>query len=305
MKAFFVFAGQGAQAVGMGRDLYDQYPEAKAVFDEADQVLGYSIREICFDGPAEKLTETIHCQVAIYTMSVACLEAFRARFGAEVKPVACAGLSLGEYAALYAAGTFSFADGLKLLAKRAELMDHACRSTDGAMASVLSKERSVIKEVTGGCEVDIANFNSPAQVVISGSRAQVVRAINLLKEKGLTKIIPLNVAGAFHSRLMKSAGNGLKTVLHSASLKLPEVPVYHNLTAKPAATLTELKSNLAGQVAGSVRWEESMRAMKAAGGDTMIEFGPGTVLTGLLRRTLPDVKYCNINSAETLEAFSL
>ena len=119
MKAFFVFAGQGAQAVGMGRDLYDQYPEAKAVFDEADQVLGYSIREICFDGPAEKLTETIHCQVAIYTMSVACLEAFRARFGAEVKPVACAGLSLGEYAALYAAGTFSFADGLKLLAKRA------------------------------------------------------------------------------------------------------------------------------------------------------------------------------------------
>ena len=305
MKAFFAFAGQGAQAVGMGRDLYEKYPAAKAIFDEADATLGYSVSELCFDGPAEKLTETIHCQVAIYTMSVACLEAFRARFGAEVKPVACAGLSLGEYAALYAAGTFSFADGLKLLAKRAELMDHACRSTDGAMASVLSKERSVIKEVTGGCEVDIANFNSPAQVVISGSRAQVVRAINLLKEKGLTKIIPLNVAGAFHSRLMKSAGNGLKTVLHSASLKLPEVPVYHNLTAKPAATLTELKSNLAGQVAGSVRWEESMRAMKAAGGDTMIEFGPGTVLTGLLRRTLPDVKYCNINSAETLEAFSL
>lgn len=305
MKAFFAFAGQGAQAVGMGRDLYDKYPEAKAVFDEADQVLGYSIREFCFDGPAEKLTETIYCQPAIYTMSVACLEAFRARFGETVQPVACAGLSLGEYGALYAGGAFSFAEGLKLLARRAELMEQACRATDGAMASVLSHERSVIKEVTGGCEVDIANFNSPAQVVISGSRAQVVRAINLMKEKGITKIIPLKVAGAFHSRLMKSAGVGLKPVLNASELKLPTVPVYHNLTARPAATLTELKTNLAGQVAGSVRWEESMRAMVAAGGDLMIEFGPGTVLTGLLRRTLPDVKYRNINSVETLEAFSL
>lgn len=305
MKAFFAFAGQGAQAVGMGRDLYDKYPEAKAVFDEADQVLGYSIREICFDGPAEKLTETIYCQPAIYTMSVACLEAFRARFGETVQPVACAGLSLGEYGALYAGGAFSFAEGLKLLARRAELMEQACRATDGAMASVLSHERSVIKEVTGGCEVDIANFNSPAQVVISGSRAQVVRAINLMKEKGITKIIPLKVAGAFHSRLMKSAGVGLKPVLNASELKLPTVPVYHNLTARPAATLTELKTNLAGQVAGSVRWEESMRAMVTAGGDLMIEFGPGTVLTGLLRRTLPDVKYRNINSVETLEAFSL
>lgn len=289
----------------MGRDLYEQYPAAKAVFDEADRVLGYSIREICFDGPAEKLTETIYCQPAIYTMSVACLEAFRAKFGDAVTPVACAGLSLGEYGALYAGNAFSFADGLTLLAKRAELMDKACRETDGAMASVLGGERSVIKEVTGGCEVDVANFNSPAQVVISGSAAQVERAINLLKEKGITKIIPLKVAGAFHSRLMKGAGLGLKPVLNGVDFKLPSVPVYHNLTAAPAATLSELKCNLAGQVAGSVRWEDCVQAMAAAGGDTMIEFGPGNVLTGLLRRTLPEMPYFNVNSVPTLEAVSI
>ncbi len=305
MKAFFAFSGQGAQTAGMGRDLYEKYPAAKAVFDEADAVLGYSVSRLCFEGPVEKLTETIHCQPAIYTMSVACLEAFRSRFGETVRPIACAGLSLGEYGALYAGNAFSFADGLRLLAKRAELMDQACRETDGTMASVLSDARAVIKEVCGGCEVDIANFNSPAQVVISGDKAQVMRAINLLKEKGLKKIIPLNVAGAFHSRLMKSAGVGLKPVLNAAGLKLPEIPVYHNLTAAPATTLPELKATMAGQVAGSVRWEESMRAMNAAGGDTMIEFGPGTVLTGLLRRTLPDVRYFNINSVETLEAFAL
>ena len=305
MKPFFAFAGQGAQAVGMGKDLYDKYPAAKAVFDEADQTLGYSVSELCFEGPAEKLTETIYCQPAIYTMSVACLEAFRSVHGDAVVPMACAGLSLGEYGALYAGGTFGFAEGLKLLARRAELMDKACRETKGAMASVLSKERSVIKEVCGGCEVDIANYNSPAQVVISGDKAQVIRAIKLLQEKGLKKIIPLNVAGAFHSRLMKSAGVGLKPVLNAAGLKMPTVPVYHNLTAAPATTLPELKTNLAGQVAGSVRWEETMSAMVAAGADTMIEFGPGNVLTGLLRRTLPDVKFYNINSVESIEAFSL
>ena len=308
MKPFFAFSGQGAQAVGMGKDLYEKYPAAKAVFDEADATLGYKISELCFEGPAEKLTETIYCQPAIYTMSVACLEAFRSRFGESVLPMACAGLSLGEYGALYAAGTFNFAEGLKLLARRAELMDKACNETRGAMASVISRERKdrmVIKEICGGCEVDIANYNSPAQVVISGDKSQVIRAIKLLQEKGLKKIIPLNVAGAFHSRLMKSAGVGLKPVLNAAGLKMPTTPVYHNLTAAPASTLPELKTNLAGQVAGSVRWEESVTAMVEAGADTMIEFGPGNVLTGLMRRTLPDVKCFNINSVETLEAFEL
>ena len=177
MKVFFAFAGQGAQAVGMGKDLYDKYPAAKAVFDEADSVLGYSVRELCFEGPAEKLTETIYCQPAIYTMSVACLEAFRSIHGDAVQPMACAGLSLGEYGALYAGGTFGFAEGLKLLARRAELMDKACRETRGAMASVLSTERPVIKEVCGGCEVDIANYNSPGQVVISGDKAWILFTI--------------------------------------------------------------------------------------------------------------------------------
>ena len=162
MKPFFVFSGQGAQAVGMGRDLVEAFPAAKARFEEADAVLGYDQSSIVFDGPAEKLTESRYCQPAIYTMSCAALDAFRSRFP-EVKPVACAGLSLGEYGALYAAGAFDFASGLRLLAQRAELMDRACRSTSGGMASVLSGDPEVIREVCAECGIDVANYNSPAR----------------------------------------------------------------------------------------------------------------------------------------------
>lgn len=303
MKPFFVFSGQGAQAVGMGRDLVEAFPAAKARFEEADKVLGYDQSSIVFEGPADKLTESRYCQPAIYTMSCAALDAFRSRFP-EVKPVACAGLSLGEYGALYAAGAFDFASGLRLLAQRAELMDRACRSTSGGMASVLSGDPEVIREVCAACGIDVANYNSPGQIVISGEKKKLEKAVEELKNRGMRKVVVLNVAGAFHSRLMAPAGEALKPVLEASAMSLPATPVYHNFTAAPAASVEELKANLASQVAGSVRWEECVRAMTAAGGDTMIEFGPGNVLTGLLRRTLPEVPYFNVNSAASLEALA-
>ena len=304
MKAFFVFSGQGAQAVGMGKDLYDACPEAKAVFDRADEVLGYSLKEICFEGPAEKLTETRYCQVAIYTMSCAALDAFRTAYPA-VEPLCCAGLSLGEYAALYAGGAFSFDNGLKLLAQRAAFMDEDCKATCGTMAPVIGAEMSLIEEICAKHDVDIANYNSPAQTVISGERAKVEAAAAEFKERGVRKVIVLNVAGAFHSRLMKPASQKLAAVLADAEVAMPRVPVFHNFTGRPAASVEELRANLAGQVAGSVRWEACARAAVAMGADTMIEFGPGNVLTGLMHRTVPEVALVNINSLETLKSFTL
>ncbi|MDD5697795.1 MAG: ACP S-malonyltransferase [Victivallaceae bacterium] len=303
MKSFFVFSGQGAQTVGMGKDLSESSPAARAIFDRADAVLDWPVSAVCFAGPAEKLTESKYCQPAIYTMSCAALAAFREKF-AGITPLACAGLSLGEYAALFAGKAFSFADGLKLIARRGELMDLACRETSGGMASVLGGDEAVIREVCAECGIDVANYNSPGQIVISGEKNKVETAAAELKARGLRKVIPLNVAGAFHSRLMAGAGEKLREVLAATPMELPAVPVYHNFTAAPAGSAAELRANLQAQVAGSVRWEKCVREMIAAGGDTMIEFGPGAVLTGLLRRTAPEIKYFNINSSTSLDGFT-
>ena len=175
----------------------------------------------------------------------------------------------------------------------------------GGMASVLGGDPVAIREVCAECGIDVANYNSPGQIVISGEKSKLAAAVDALKARGMRKVILLNVAGAFHSRLMKPAGDALVNVLATAPIELPAIPVYHNFTAATAKDVTELRNNLASQVAGSVRWEECVRAMVAAGGDTMIEFGPGNVLTGLLRRTLPEIRGINVNSVETLDAIEL
>lgn len=299
MKAAFIFSGQGAQAVGMGKDLYDSSAAAKAVFDEADSVLGWSISEICFDGPAGKLTESRYCQPAIYTVSAACLAAFRETRG-DVAPVGCAGLSLGEFAALLGSGVFSFADGLRLVARRGELMDAACRATDGGMASVLGGDPELVAEACAVNGIDMANYNCPGQLVISGGAERVKAAVAWLKERGLRKVIPLKVAGAYHSRLMADAGENLAPVLAEVPMTAPAIPVAQNFTGGFTDSIDEIKSNLVKQVAGSVRWEECVRTLITAGADTFIEFGPGKVLTGLVKRIDAGKAVFNISGVDGL-----
>lgn len=303
MKAAFVFSGQGAQSVGMGKDLMAASPAAAAVYAEADKVLGWSVSSICFDGPEEKLTESRNCQPAIYTTSAACLAAFKERFPG-VEPVGCAGLSLGEYGALYAAGFFSFADGLKLIARRGELMDEACKATSGAMASVLGGEVAVIREVCAACDIDVANFNCPGQVVISGTKEGVEKAVAGLKERGFRKVIPLKVAGAFHSRLMKTAGERLAEPLSQTAVASPKIAVAQNFTGKIESDPAAIKANLVSQVAGSVLWEDCVKSLSALGVDTFIEFGPGSVLTGLVKRIDATKALFNVGKADDLAKFT-
>ena len=303
MKIGFVFSGQGAQKVGMGKDLCEGSEAAAGIFKEADEVLGWSVSDLCFNGPEEKLKESKYCQPAIYTMSVACLAAFQEKHPA-VRQEANGGLSLGEFAALCASGVYSFADGLQLVAKRGELMDAACKNTNGGMASVLGGEIEVIKEVCEQSDIDVANYNCPGQIVISGEKEKVDTAVVELKERGLKRVIPLAVAGAFHSRLMAGAGEEFASVLADTELHAPEVTLMQNFPGKAVADVAELKSNLVSQVAGSVRWEECVREMIAQGVDTIVEFGPGAVLTGLAKRTDRSLKLFNVNSIETLAKFS-
>jgi len=303
MKAVFIFSGQGAQSVGMGRDLYEKNEAARKIFNEADTALSWQVSPLCFNGPEEKLTESRYCQPAIYTMSAVCLESFRSKYP-DVKPIGAAGLSLGEFAALFSVGVFSFSEGLKIVARRGELMDEACRENDGAMASVLNGDVDAIKSVCSECGVDVANYNCPGQVVISGVRSGIESAVQKLKEKGIGKIIPLKVAGAYHSRLMAGAGRKFGEFISSVELKAPVLPVAQNFAGKTIDNPAEIKNNLVSQVAGSVRWEECVRHFMSMGADTLIEFGPGAVLTGLARRIDKGLKTYNINSTESLEKFA-
>ncbi len=301
MKAFFAFSGQGAQFVGMGKDLAESSSAARGFFERADAALGYSLSDIIWQGPVEKLTDSRYCQCAIYTTSCAALAAFSEKF--DVTPVVCGGLSLGEYAAFFAGKAFDFETGIKLLARRGELMDQACKANPGTMASILGADRTLIENACTQADIDIANYNSPGQIVISGPVEKVEKAVAILKESGVRKIVMLNVAGSFHSRLMQPAGEALKPALDAAAVTTPAIPVLHNVTADIAGTPDEIRAALAAQVSGSVKWEMCLRcAVEKFRADTMIEFGPGNVLTGLAKRTIPELKLININSAASLEA---
>jgi len=306
MKPAWIFSGQGAQAVGMGRDLYDASAAAKAVYDEADSVLGCSISDVCFNGPAEKLTSSCFCQSAIYTTSMACLAAFRERFPAAPAPVAAAGLSLGEYAAFAAAGFFSFADGLKLVAKRGELMDEACKKAVGSMASILGGDPEIIENTCRKYDIDVANYNCPGQTVISGPADRVEKAAAEIQAAGAKRAVVLKVAGAFHSRMMAEAGTALKPYMDAVAVSPLKIPVAQNFTGKLVSDETAVKSDLLSQVAGSVRWESCVREIIAnTGADTFIEFGPGSVLTGLIRRIEPETNRLNVSDMATLNGIEL
>jgi [acyl-carrier-protein] S-malonyltransferase len=300
-KIALLFAGQGAQSVGMGRDLAEQFPTAADLFQEADDVLGRKLSEIAWHGPIEELTKTSNCQPALFVHGLACLSILRELAGAF--PVGgAAGLSLGEMTAHAAAGTFDFATGLKLVQRRGELMDEACAATNGAMAAMIGADESAVRALAADADVDVANINSPGQIVISGEKAKVEIAIGLAKEHGIRRATLLTVAGAYHSRLMESAYQQLGAVLLHVPVQPPRFPVISNVTGDVVKTPIEIRRTLQDQVIGTVRWLDCMERLAGLGCDFFIELGPGGVLAGLLRRTRKSVDVMSVSDSASVQA---
>ncbi len=296
MSVAYIFPGQGSQYVGMGKDLYEKYPDVKKLYDEADALLGVPLSKICFEGPEEELKQTKNTQPAIFLHSVALWQLLKPADAAMV-----AGHSLGEYSALVAAGALSFADAIKLVRLRGELMQKAGEENPGTMAAVVGLDAKTVGEVTCAAyevgAVQAANFNSPGQIVISGTVTGVRKAMELAKERGAKLVKELVVSGAFHSPLMQSAKDKLKTALDAVSIHDASVPVYANVTAAPVQKADAIRTLLLEQVTSPVRWEESVMNMAAAGAAKFVEIGPGKVLQGLVKRTVAAAEISGIDKA--------
>src|SRR6058998_878969 len=298
-KVALLFAGQGAQTVGMGRDLAEQFPTAADLFQQADDVLGRKLSEIAWHGPIEELTKTSNCQPALFVHGLACLSILR-ELGGEFPIGGAAGLSLGEMTAHAAAGTFDFASGLKLVQRRGELMDEACAATNGAMAAMIGADENVVRQLAADEDVDIANINAPGQIVISGERAKVEAAIGVAREYGIRRATLLNVAGAYHSRLMESAYEQLGAALQHVPMQPLRFPVISNVTGAEVRTPIEIRRTLQDQVTGTVRWLDCIERLVKLGCDYFIELGPGGVLAGLLRRTSKGANVISVADADSL-----
>ena len=298
-KIALLFAGQGAQAVGMGRDLAEQFPTAADLFQRADEVLERKLSEIAWNGPIEDLTKTSNCQPALFVHGLASLAILRELAG-NFSIGGAAGLSLGEMTAHAAAGTFDFATGLKLVERRGQLMDEACAATSGAMAAMIGADENTVRALAADADVDIANINAPGQIVISGERAKVEVAVGLAKEHGIRRATMLNVAGAYHSRLMESAYEKLGAVLQHVPMQPPRFPVISNVTGDEVKTPIAIRRTLQDQVTGTVRWLDCMERLAGLGCDFFIELGPGGVLAGLLRRTLKGVDVMSVADVESV-----
>jgi [acyl-carrier-protein] S-malonyltransferase len=305
-KTAFVFPGQGSQKVGMGRALSEAFAEAKAVFAEADDALGYPLSKLCFEGPEAELTLTANAQPAILATSVAALRALAAR--SAVRPIAVAGHSLGEYSALVAAGALRLADALRLVHLRGKFMQDAVPAGVGAMAAILGLTAddvaAVCKEAAGAEVVSPANLNGGGQVVIAGHKGAVDRACAAAKLRGAKRAIPLAVSAPFHCALMQPAAERLAAELARVEVKSPEVPVVSNVEAKPNQDPARVKDLLARQVTAPVRWEESVQCMVGLGVDSVVEVGAGNVLGGLVRRIAPDVAVHAAGDPASIEALT-
>ena len=298
-KIALLFAGQGAQSVGMGRDLAEQFPTAADLFRQAGEILGRNLSQITWNGPIEELTKTSNCQPALFVHGLACLLVLRELAGNFLIGGA-AGLSLGEITAYTAADTFDFASGLKLVQRRGELMDEACAATNGAMAAMIGADENVVRQLAADEDVDIANINAPGQIVISGERAKVEAAIGLAREYGIRRATLLNVAGAYHSRLMESAYEKLDAALQHVTVQSPRFPVISNVTGEEVEMPIEIRQTLQDQITGTVRWMDCVERLAGLGCDFFIELGPGGVLAGLLRRTRKDADVMSVSDAESV-----
>lgn len=298
-KIAFLFPGQGSQSVGMGKDLYENFDSAKNVFDEADKILGKSITKLCFEGPEDSLKQTVNTQPCIVTMSIATMEAFKSQLN--IVPFCTAGHSLGEYCAMYCAGVMNLETTLKAIQKRADLMSSV---KGGTMAAVLNAPdgsiEKALKEASSVGYVDVANYNSPAQVVITGDENAVSKAGELLIQLGARKVVPLAVSGAFHSKFMENAGKEFESFVSTLGINEASIPVITNVDGEITTSSNDFKNKMPRQIYSSVHWTQTIQKMIESGVDTFIEIGPGKVLAGLNRKISPDIKTYNIYDMESL-----
>jgi len=298
----YIFPGQGAQYVGMGKDLYENSPQVKEVFQRARKILGFDIARLCFEGPKPQLERTINSQPAILTVSVALLSALKG-LALDLKPKAVAGLSVGEYSALVAAGCIGLEDALRLIRKRAEFMEEASRRNPGKMAAIIGLAKVELERLCREVGCEVANFNCPGQIVISGSLDAMDRAIDMAKSRGARYVVELDVSGPFHSSLMASVKERLSEELNGIELSDSRVPIVANFTGRYENLKDEIKENLINQVNHGVMWEDSIRLMAGDGITDFLEIGPGKVLKGLLHRIDPDLRVHNIEDTQSLFDF--
>lgn len=300
-KIAFLFPGQGSQAVGMGKDLYESFESAKNVFDTADRVLNKTITTLCFEGPEDALKQTVNTQPCIVTMSIAAMEALKSEF--DISPDYVAGHSLGEYCAMYSAGVMSLENTLKAIQKRADLMGS---TKGGAMAAVLNAPEGALeealKEASSIGYVDVANYNSPAQVVITGDEKAVAKAGELLMAKGARRVVPLAVSGAFHSKFMANAGKEFEAFVSELALDDAKIPVITNVDAQLTVDKDDFKVKMPKQIYSSVHWTQTIQKMATDGVEIFVEIGPGKVLAGLNKKIVPEAKVYNVFDKASLEA---
>jgi len=301
--AAFVFPGQASQKVGMGRDIYEQYSSARAVYDEADATLGFPVSKLCFEGPADELTKTVNVQPAILVTSLACLGAAREALGTKLPtPAFMAGHSLGEYTALVPAGVLSLSDAVRLVRERGRLMYEAGLRIPGSMMAVIAFDRAPLAAVCAQAGVEISNINAPGQLVISGAVDKLKQAAELARSRGARRLIPLNVSGAFHSTLMDPVLGEFDRVLNGFEFKKPRVPIVSNVTGSPLTNGWQFREELLSQLRRCIQWQPSVEYMTRQGVTTYYEIGPGTVLSGLIKRISPDAQTINISGLEDIAA---